>query len=48
MLGRNSQYYSLFLLLVDAFVLVLALTLAYVLRVQWDNRPLVSQVPAYD
>lgn len=48
MLGRNSQYYSLFLLLVDAFVLVLALTLAYILRVQWDNRPLVSAVPAYD
>lgn len=48
MLGRNSQYYSLFLLLVDAFVLVLALTLAYILRVQWDNRPLVSQVQAYD
>lgn len=48
MLGRNSQYYSLFLFLVDAFVLILALTLAYVLRVQWDNRPLVSPVPAYD
>ncbi|MBH1980198.1 sugar transferase [Candidatus Saccharibacteria bacterium] len=48
MLGRNSQYYSLFLLLVDAFVLILALTLAYVLRVQYDNRPLVADVYAFE
>lgn len=48
MLGRNSHYYNLFLLLVDIFVLILALSIAYVLRVQWDNRPLVSPVPAYD
>lgn len=44
MLGRNSQYYSLFLLLVDAIVLVLALLLAYVLRVGYDERPLVTEV----
>jgi exopolysaccharide biosynthesis polyprenyl glycosylphosphotransferase len=48
MLGRNSQYYSLFLLLVDVFVLVVALTLAYVLRVQYDNRPLVADVYALE
>lgn len=48
MLGRNSQYYSLFLLLVDAFILVVALILAYILRVQYDDRPLVSQVYAMD
>ena len=48
MLGRNSQYYSLFLLLVDTLVLILALTLAYVLRVQYDNRPLVADVYAFE
>ncbi len=48
MLGRNSQYYSLFLLLVDTFVLILALTLAYVLRVQYDNRPLIADVYAFE
>lgn len=46
MLGRNSQYYSLFLLLIDALVLITALTLAYILRVQFDNRPLLSEVTA--
>ncbi len=48
MLGRNSQYYSLFLLLVDTLVLIAALTLAYILRVQLDNRPLVSDVGAVE
>ena len=48
MLGRNSQYYSLFLLIVDTFVLVLSLVLAYVLRVQYDNRPLVADVYAVE
>lgn len=48
MLGRNSQYYSLFLLIVDVFVLILALTLAYVLRVQYDNRPLVVNIYAFE
>lgn len=48
MLGRNSQYYSLFLLIVDTLVLVLALTLAYILRVQYDNRPLVADVYAVE
>ena len=48
MLGRNSQYYSLFLLLADIFVLMVALVLAYILRVQYDNRPLVADVYAID
>lgn len=48
MLGRNSNYYSLFLLLIDTLVLLVALTLAYVLRVQYDARPLVSSVYALD
>jgi len=48
MLGRNSQYYSLFLLLVDASVLVLALLLSYALRVGYDDRPLVTEVGRTD
>lgn len=46
MLGRNSHYYSLFLLLIDALVVVAALALAYILRVQYDARPLVEEVYA--
>ena len=48
MLGRNSQYYSLLLLLVDTLAIILALSLAYVLRVQYDARPLVSDVYALE
>ncbi len=48
MLGRNSQYYRILLLLVDTFVLILALGLAYIFRVQYDSRPLVSQVYAIE
>ncbi|MDO4684593.1 MAG: sugar transferase [Candidatus Saccharibacteria bacterium] len=48
MLGRNSHYYSLFLLLVDSLVILVALGLAYVLRVQYDARPLVTDVYALD
>ena len=46
MLGRNSQYYSLFLLLIDSLTLLAALVLAYVIRVQYDARPLVAEVYA--
>ena len=48
MLGRNSHYYSLLLLLIDFLVIILALVLAYVLRVQYDARPLVSEVYALE
>lgn len=48
MLGRNSQYYSLLLLLVDALVIIFALSMAYVLRVEYDARPLVSEVYAIE
>ena len=48
MLGRNSQYYSLLLLLIDTLVIVAALSLAYVLRVYYDARPLVSEVYAIE
>ncbi|NLA43270.1 sugar transferase [Candidatus Saccharibacteria bacterium] len=46
MLGRNSHYYSLILLLIDFLVIILALGFAYILRVQYDARPLVSEVYA--
>ena len=43
--SRNAKLYSLFLLFADVFVLMLAFTIAYVLRVQNDPRPLL--VPIY-
>lgn len=48
MLGRNSSYYSLLLLLIDILVLLAALVLAYILRVQYDARPLVTSVYAME
>lgn len=43
--SRNTKFYSLLLLFADVAVLVLAFTIAYVLRVQNDPRPLL--VPVY-
>lgn len=43
--SRNAKLYSLFLLFADVLVLMLAFTIAYVLRVQNDPRPLL--VPVY-
>ena len=43
--SRNTKFYSLLLLFADVAVLVLAFTVAYVLRVQNDPRPLL--VPVY-
>lgn len=48
MLGRNSHYYGFFLLLVDSVVILLALVLAYILRVWHDARPLVTEVFGID
>jgi len=45
---KNTRFYSLILILVDTLVLLIAFTLAYVARVQYDPRPLVSNVYAYD
>jgi 4-hydroxybenzoate polyprenyltransferase len=41
---RSARLYSLALLLGDAFVLLLAFTLAYILRVIVDKRPLVENI----
>ena len=48
MTRRNSKLYSLILMLVDALVLITAFVLAYVARVQYDPRPLLQNIYAYD
>lgn len=45
---RNSRLYSLVLVVVDALVLVAAFALAYIARVQYDPRPLLENIYAYD
>ncbi len=45
---KNTKFYSLLLVLADIVVLMVAFTLAYVIRVHYDNRPLVSPVYAYE
>ncbi|HEU4831015.1 MAG TPA: sugar transferase [Candidatus Saccharimonadales bacterium] len=46
--GKNTKFYSLILIIIDTFVLLGAFTLAYIARVQYDPRPLLSDVHAYD
>lgn len=46
MLTKNSRIYSLLLIATDILVLLAAFVGAYVLRVQLDPRPLVSQIYA--
>ena len=41
---RSARYYSIALILCDFFTLVLAFGLAYIVRVQFDPRPLVAQI----
>lgn len=48
MTRRNSKLYSFTLMLVDALVLVAAFVLAYIARVQYDPRPLLHNIYAYD
>lgn len=48
MTRRNSKLYSLILMLVDALVLIAAFVIAYVARVQYDPRPLLQNIYAYD
>ncbi len=45
---RNNVFYSLLLMLADLAVLAVAFIVAYVIRVQFDPRPLVEQVAASD
>lgn len=43
---KNTKLYSLILIITDFLVLLLAFGIAYILRVQYDPRPLLSQVYA--
>jgi exopolysaccharide biosynthesis polyprenyl glycosylphosphotransferase len=45
---RSARYYSIALILSDFLILLLAFTLAYVVRVQFDPRPLVAEVYALE
>lgn len=45
---KNTKFYSLILVLADIVALSVAFGLAYILRVHFDNRPLVSTVYAAD
>lgn len=45
---KNTKFYSLILIITDMLVLLAAFSIAYVLRVQYDPRPLLSAVYAYD
>lgn len=48
MLSKNSRIYNLLLLAVDTLILFLAFITAYILRVRFDPRPLVSDVYSTD
>lgn len=45
---RNTKFYSLLLVLADFIVLLGAFSVAYILRVQYDERPLLNEVYAID
>lgn len=46
--GRNIRFYSLILIIIDTVVLLSAFSIAYIARVQYDPRPLVANIHAYD
>ena len=48
MTRRNSKLYSFTLMLVDALVLITAFVISYIIRVQYDPRPLLHNIYAYD
>lgn len=45
---QNNKLYSLILMLADSIVLVSAFVIAYIARVQYDPRPLIHNIYAYD
>jgi exopolysaccharide biosynthesis polyprenyl glycosylphosphotransferase len=45
---KNTKFYSLILVLADIVTLFAAFSLAYVIRVQYDHRPLLTPVYALD
>ena len=40
--GKNTKFYSFILVVIDTFILLGAFTIAYIARVQYDPRPLLS------
>lgn len=46
--SKNTKLFSLILIIADMIVLLAAFTVAYILRVQYDNRPLVDQIYAIE
>jgi exopolysaccharide biosynthesis polyprenyl glycosylphosphotransferase len=44
--SKNTKLYSLILIIADFIVLLLAFSLAYIIRVQYDHRPLIAQIYA--
>ncbi len=46
--ARFARLYGLALIMGDFFILLAAFTLAYVIRVQIDSRPLVAEIPAWE
>lgn len=46
--SRNTVFYSILLIIADFVVLLVAFTVAYILRVQFDHRPLVADVRALE
>lgn len=46
--SKNTKFYSLILIIADFFVLLLAFSIAYILRVQYDHRPLLADVYAFE
>ena len=45
---KNTKFYSLILVIADTLVLLAAFSLAYIVRVQYDDRPLLNNVYAMD
>ncbi len=45
---KNNKFYSLILVVADILMLFAAFTLAYIIRVQYDNRPLIEPIYALD
>lgn len=48
MLSKNTKFYSVIVITADFLVLLIAFTVAYILRVQVDHRPLVNPVLSFD
>lgn len=48
MTRRNTKLYSFTLMIVDALVLLATFVTAYIVRVQYDPRPLLHNIYAYD